>query len=652
MNLDLRAVAHALGGRVSGGQVHAPGPGHSPDDRSLSVKLNDGAPDGFVVFSFADDDLMECRDYVRKRIGLQAFRPNGRSKNEKDELIERTVRGADTDKRKGQIVATYDYTDADGKLLYQVVRYEPKDFRQRTPDGRGAWIWKLGEQRVLYRWPELLKYPDGTVFVCEGEKDANRIASLGHCATTVAAGKWSDECVEALAGRHIVILQDNDDAGRLKAAAAAQVLHRTAESIRIVALPDLPDKGDVSDWLDADPRRAERLVDVCFEIPVWTPETADSKASAGAKAADDAKPTDEPVLPFINISTWDSAAAPEREWVVPDRVPLKNVTLLSGDGGVGKSIIALHLAVATALGCDWLNALPTFGPVLVVCCEDDGDELHRRLTRIIKHCNAASGASFVELSKNMHILSLAGEDAVMAAPDRNGLIVPTGLFKRVSKVACDIRPRLIVIDNSADVFAGNENDRAQVRRFVTLLRGMAISANAGLLLTSHPSLTGISTGTGLSGSTAWNASVRSRLYLKRAKTDKDEEPDPDLRMLEVMKANYGPVGETITLRWNNGLFLPVSKTGGLEKVAAERRAEEVFLSLLEQFTRQSRNTCEKPTAPTYAPTLFAKENAARDLGIRKSDFEAAMRRLFGADKICLKTYGSPSRGTSRLVSRK
>jgi hypothetical protein len=78
---------------------------------------------------------------------------------------------------------------------------------------------------------------------------------------------------------------------------------------------------------------------------------------------------------------------------------------------------------------------------------------------------------------------------------------------------------------------------------VTLLRDLAISANAGLLLTSHPSLTGISTGSGLSGSTAWNASVRSRLYFKRAKTEKDEEPDPDLRVLEVMKSNYGPVGE-------------------------------------------------------------------------------------------------------------
>ena len=111
------------------------------------------------------------------------------------------------DKPKGRVVATYDYTDADGTLLYQVLRYEPKDFRQRRPDGNGGWIPKLDERRVLYRLSELLKFPDATVFICEGEKDADRVASLNLCATTVAAGKWTDECVKALAGRDVFILR-------------------------------------------------------------------------------------------------------------------------------------------------------------------------------------------------------------------------------------------------------------------------------------------------------------------------------------------------------------------------------------------------------------------------------------------------------------
>jgi RecA-family ATPase len=263
-----------------------------------------------------------------------------------------------------------------------------------------------------------------------------------------------------------------------------------------------------------------------------------------------------------------------------------------------------------------------------------------------RHCNS----TFEELATNIKLVSLAGENAILAAPNNSGgLIVPTDRFKQIYKTACDVQPKLIIIDNSADVYAGNENDRGQVRQFITLLRGMAIKASAGLLLTSHPSLTGINTGTGLSGSTAWNASVRSRLYLKRAVTEKDEEPDPDLRVLEVMKANYGPVGETITVRWTDGLFLPVGGISNLEKLAAEQKADQTFLTLLDRFNGQGRNTCEKPSAHNYAPVLFAKENEAKEAGIKKSAFEDATRRLFAANKICLKPYGAPSKGTARLV---
>ena len=126
----------------------------------------------------------------------------------------------------------------------------------------------------------------------------------------------------------------------------------------------------------------------------------------------------------------------------------------------------------------------------------------------------------------------------MAAPNRNGIIEPTALFNRLHEAACDIKPRLIIVDNSADVFAGNENDRAQVRQFVTLLRGIAVDANAGLVLTSHPSVSGINSGSGTSGSTGWHNSARARIYFKRAVTERDEEPDPLLRVLQVMKSNY------------------------------------------------------------------------------------------------------------------
>jgi hypothetical protein len=254
---DLQTIARRLGGEVSAGQIRCPGPGHSAGDRSLSVKIDSDAPDGFVVNSFAGDDELACKDYVRERLGLPTFKPNGGGHR---------ASAAHDNKPTRRLVAEYDYTDSAGTLLYQVLRYEPKGFSQRRPDGNGGWIWQQAERRVLYRLVELLKYPDATVFVCEGEKDADRVAGLGLCATTVAHGKWTAECVQALAGHDVVILQDNDTEGRTKALEAAQVLHGTAKTIRIVLLPDLPDKGDVSDWLDADPSRdGNKLAEACFK---------------------------------------------------------------------------------------------------------------------------------------------------------------------------------------------------------------------------------------------------------------------------------------------------------------------------------------------------------------------------------------------------
>jgi RecA-family ATPase len=284
---------------------------------------------------------------------------------------------------------------------------------------------------------------------------------------------------------------------------------------------------------------------------------------------------------------------------------------------------------------------------MAVCCEDDDKELHRRLADILAHC----GACFTDLQGILHLTSMAGQDALMAVPGRGGLITPTTLFERVSAAALDIRPKLIVLDNSADIFGGNENDRAQVRQFIGILRGLAIDTNAAVVLTSHPSLTGEKSGTGLSGSTAWHASVRSRLYMKRAATDKDEEPDPNLRVIEVMKSNYGPVGETINVRWENGVFVLVQITemNSLERLAADQKADEAFLGYLVAFARQGRNLSHKPNANGYAPAEFAKEKDAKEAGMRKADFEAAMRRQLNAGKIRVEPYGSPSRGWSKLV---
>jgi RecA-family ATPase len=345
-------------------------------------------------------------------------------------------------------------------------------------------------------------------------------------------------------------------------------------------------------------------------------------------------------LSFCNIEEWAGRKPRPREWAVPDRFPLRNVGLFSGEGAIGKSILLMQLGAAHILAKDWLLTLPEPGPFVYLNAEDDEDELHRRIAAVAAHY----GASLAELKDDLHILALAGQDAVLGRPDRNGQIRPTRLFEKLTEVARDIRPKLIGLDTSADIFAGNENDRSQVRQFIGLLRGLAIAANAAVIVSANPSLTGINTGTGLSGSTAWHNSVRARAYMRPMKAH-DNEPEKDLRAVEFLKSNYGPIAETITVRWKAGVFVPEPKTGSFEKLAAESKADPAFLDLLDRFTGQSRNVGVTPTSPNYAPTLFAKEGA----GFNKRQLEDAMRRLFNSNLIRAEEYGSTSNPHSRLA---
>lgn len=221
--MTLQQIARALGGEVCGNQVRAPGPGHSPKDRSLSIKLDASAPDGFLVHSFADDEPIRCKDYVREKLGLPPWNRNASG----------TLKGK-------TIVATYDYTDEAGELLFQVVRYTPKGFRQRRPDGNGGWIWSLGEtSRVLYRLPDVVEAValERTIFVAEGEKAVDVLVGLGVPATGSlgGAGKWRDQYSQHLAGADVVILPDNDEAGEQHLRAVAELLAGVASRVRVLS---------------------------------------------------------------------------------------------------------------------------------------------------------------------------------------------------------------------------------------------------------------------------------------------------------------------------------------------------------------------------------------------------------------------------------
>jgi hypothetical protein len=262
MGLSAEEIAASLGGKRSGKGWSCRCPAH--EDKNASFSIDDGN-NGSPVF--------HCHAGCTQEQVMDALCQKGLWHEQSDEPVREFFRA------KPKIVATYDYTDASGVLLYQAVRYEPKDFKQRRPDGNGGWEWKLANvERVLYRLPDLIAYPDATAFIVEGEKDADRLATLGLCATTIAGGaksRWDRINIDALAGRDCLIIEDNDKPGQEYALNAASRLCDTAKTIRIVRLPNLPPKGDVSDWLDADPARSsDDLVTTCFSTPLWEAEPA------------------------------------------------------------------------------------------------------------------------------------------------------------------------------------------------------------------------------------------------------------------------------------------------------------------------------------------------------------------------------------------
>ena len=208
---------------------------------------------------------------------------------------------------------------------------------------------------------------------------------------------------------------------------------------------------------------------------------------------------------------------------------------------------------------------------------------------------------------------------------------------------------MIGIASSANVFTGSEIDRTQTQQFIGLLNRLAMTAVGGVVLIAHPSLTGINTDTGLSGTTQWHNAVRARFYLKGVKAEVDEQPDTDLRELVFKKNQFGPMSASIVLRYRNGLFLPEASMSGLDKIARQAKADDVFLDLLKRFTSEGRNLSHNAGSRTYAPTIFTSETEAKKHQLRKVELEAAMNRLFEAKKIHVENYGRPSRPYTRII---
>ncbi|MDU8945610.1 AAA family ATPase [Ovoidimarina sediminis] len=519
---------------------------------------------------------------------------------------------------KSRIVETYHYEDENGVRLFDVVRFEPKDFRQRAADG----TWKVkGIRKVLYRLRQITAAHDGAfVYIVEGEKDVHRLEAEGLLATTCpgGAGKWCDNFSVSLKGKTAIVLPDNDEAGRDHAAMVKASLDKAGVTCRVVFLDGLPDKGDVSDWLDAG-------------------QHGDELHRLAARALEE-EPCAETGSTFYSAESLEGKPVPSRQWLVHGLVPQKTVTLFGGDGGTGKSLLALQLAVATVAQTGWIGRAVTQGGAIFLSAEDDDDELHRRLDSILK----AEGRDYGDLA-GLTMRSLAGEDALLAV-DTQLALMETELFRELDARAADENPALIVIDTLADVYPANENDRAKVRQFVGILRGLALGRNCAVMLLGHPSLTGLNSGSGTSGSTAWNNSVRSRLYLSRIMDD-GYEPDPDARLITTKKANYGRTGDEIRLKWEAGVFRAEKVETGLDAAAASAKAERVFLKLLAIYAAQGRRV-NASGGTNYAPKKFAEH--PDNEGVTRRAFKDVMERLLRDGKVNIRQDGPPSRPVTFL----
>jgi hypothetical protein len=304
-------------------------PCHEDRDPSLSIVEKDGK---LLVKCRADCDQTAVVSKLKSR-GLW---PNGRDRFDKP-----------------KIVATYDYCDENGKLLFQVCRFLPKDFRQRRPDGVSGWIWETKEVRkVPYLLPELVAaaakrngHPP-RVYITEGEKDADRLRQQwGLLATTNpgGAGKWRRDYNKFFAGFDVVVLPHNDDPGRRHAQDVAANLCSAAASVRVLKLPGLTEKGDdVSGWLD----RNSDATQSDFETLVDSAEPFTRHCDFDAKADD---------LALLSGANWLTRDIPELDFIFDALVSTTSRMEIIGPTGIGKSNFLLALAMAGADGRDFLR---------------------------------------------------------------------------------------------------------------------------------------------------------------------------------------------------------------------------------------------------------------------------------------------------------
>jgi hypothetical protein len=277
-------------------------------------------------------------------------------------------------------------------------------------------------------------------------------------------------------------------------------------------------------------------------------------------------------LALVTPPQWRGVELPPMRWVATNRIPADDVAILSGDGGGGKTTTSLQLAVSVAAGLgDWLGTTCEAGPVIFFSGEEPENEMRRRLARVARK----RGIEPDEIT-NLHFHFAEPDACTLGTGRPNFPIVPTPLFESLSQAAREIRPALIIVDSNAATLGGNYLDRVHARTFVGMFRRVARAFDCAVLLLDHPSLSGMTNGTGRAGNMDWQNAVRAFFYLRSV----DNADGGKGRELEIMKTNYGPCGEKQKLRWEDGCYVLESSAPSPQLAAAERKVDDLFLALL------------------------------------------------------------------------
>lgn len=335
-------------------------------------------------------------------------------------------------------------------------------------------------------------------------------------------------------------------------------------------------------------------------------------------------------LEVIDPITWQGKVVPERQWIVPGMIPRGAVTLLTGDGGTGKSILALQLMACCAIGTEFLGRETTHCKTLGVFCEDEPDELHRRLNGMCE----TLGYELGDL-ENMQLSSRVGMDNLLMTFDKERRGEPSPFMQQLRGQMEKFGASLVIIDTAADVFGGNENVRAEVRQFLSGGLGrFARELDVTIVLISHPSVEGRKSGRGDGGSTAWSNSVRSRLYLTYPEEDLEEAKDPNARILSLQKANYAQAGTEMKLQYTNSCFMveAVSSDNWLNEKIRRDQAETAFLDGMRQLEKQGARCNDSSNTIQYAPKIL-RERTSACADFTKAELKNAMHRLFRQGKI-------------------